>query len=322
MAFTEAQNAAIVRTELDDVFFQTFDNAEGGYSLATANTGSLFKQIPITEAAYIYEVNLGPGLFTKFGTNITPTAASSAPVGELSTIPSANLAVKNKVFVNAATFAQDVTLSKQLFDDNLHGVWENDVSQFAVMARQTQDNNAFGIFNGAFTTTLTADQDPYIGTHTLLNGGTTSNQVSGALSPTTLNAAYRALYVQVNQAGVPLGNQPHILLVAPVQLKLATEITDSVLVSDSGNNAVNFYRSALGITIMSSQWLDSSVGGNDTAWFVLAKTHAVRRIVRQGIETFLRYWGYSNNMSYNYQANFREEVSVFDYAGSVGSNGT
>jgi hypothetical protein len=63
--------------------------------------------------------------------------------------------------------------------------------------------------------------------------------------------------------------------------------------------------------------------GSDTVWFVLdSKRHAVRRFVRQGIVTNLRDWGMSNNRTYYYQANFREEVFVPDYIGVVGALGT
>ena len=45
-------------------------------------------------------------------------------------------------------------------------------------------------------------------------------------------------------------------------------------------------------------------------------------LIRQGIETALRPWQYSNNRSYLYQGNFRENYFVPDYAGAVGALGT
>jgi phage major head subunit gpT-like protein len=219
-------------------------------------------------------------------------------------------------------FAQGIELSKDLFDDNMHGVWSRTVADLALKARVTQDSNAFGAFRGAFTTTLTADGAAWISaTHTLLNGQTYSNLITGALSPVTLNTAIVGLRQQPDQSGVILGNVPAYLVVASAGFKHATEITDSALIADSGNNNVNVYRSAYGITIYTSPYLDAVAGGSDTAWFLLAKNHCVTRIIRQGLQTFLRDWGYSNNRTYFYQANFRETVYVPDYIGAVAATG-
>lgn len=306
--FTEAQNFAIVQTELDEVYFQNFQYDASTPGIATANTGMIFKPVTTDHAAYIGEVNKATGLYQI--------------IGETQTVPTSTPAVRNKYTVNIKDFADSIELSKDLFDDNMHGVWSEDVAQFALMARVTQDNNAFKLFRNAFTTTLTADGVAFISaSHVLIGGGTTSNLITGALSTTTLNTAIVRLREQVNQSGVILGGSPSILLVPSALFKLATEITESALVSDSGNNALNVYRSAYGITVYSSPYLGAAAGGSDTAWFLMTPQHSVRRIVRQGIQTALRNWSMSNNRTYLYQANFREEVYVPDYAGVVGATG-
>lgn len=305
---TDAQNTAVVRTELDTVFFQTFDNESGGGTLrARATSGQLFKQQPLDRQAWIGEVNLGAGLWSE--------------IGEEQTVPQANVRVANKYTITVADFAEGITLSKDFFDDNMHGVWAEQVRQLALSATATQDRQAFNLFNNSFTTTLTADGNPFIGTHTLLSGSTYSNLISGALSESTLFNATTALYTQPNQAGVVFGNEPAILVVPPKLMKLAIQLTDSVLVSDSGNNAVNYYRSMLGIEVMTNPYLSASLGGSDTAWWLLSKRHSVTRLIRQGMETALRDWRYSNNRTYFYQGNYREQYFVPDYAGAVGSTG-
>jgi len=205
----------------------------------------------------------------------------------------------------------------------MHGVWSHDVADFALKARVTQDNNAFKVFRNAFTTQLTPDGVAAISAaHPLIGGGTTSNLISGALSSTTLNTAIVALRNQVDQTNVVLGGVPSMLLVPSELFKLATEITESALISDSANNALNVYRSAYGITVWASPQLSAAVaGGSATAWFLMTRNNGVIRIVRQGIETALRDWRYSNNRTYFYQGNFREEVYVQDYSGLVGSTG-
>jgi len=309
--FTEAQNFSIVQTELDAVFFQQFDYNETFPGVARATTSEIFKPIETTHAAWIQSINKGSGLFPA--------------VGETNAVPLATPHVTNKQTTAIVTFAQGIDISKQLFDDNMHGVWAADVEDFAIQARNTQDYNAFSLFRNGFVSALTADGVPiFYSAHPLIGGGTQSNAASGAssaLSPTSLNTAMVNLSEQKNQAGVISGSTGATLLVPPALFKHAKEITDSALIADSGNNNVNVYRSAFGITVYQSHWLGAAAGGSDTAWFLLAKRHGFTRLIRQGIETALTDWRYSNNLTYRYQANYREAYFCADYAGSYGALG-
>jgi phage major head subunit gpT-like protein len=203
----------------------------------------------------------------------------------------------------------------------MHSVWSKTVADFAIKARITQDDNAFALFRNAFTTTLTADGAAFISSHTLLNGQTQTNLATGALTEATLYNAQVMLRQQKDEAGVIMGNVGTILLVPSKLFKQAIQITESALISGSGNNDINVYRSAYGITVYSSPYLDAVAGGSDTAWFLLARNHAVTRLVRQGIQTALRDWSMSNNRTYLYQANFRETVYVANYIAAVGNLG-
>ncbi len=195
---------------------------------------------------------------------------------------------------------------------------------FAIKAKDTQDYTAFGLFRLGFTTALTADGSAIFSSHTLIGGGTQSNTFTGAgsaLSPTSLNTSVVSLMEQKDQSGVIRGSSPKVLLVPPALWKHAREITDSALIADLANNNINVYRSALGITVWTSHWLGAAAGGSDTAWFLLAARHGFTRLIRQGLETALTDWRYSNNLSYRYQANFRENYFCADYAGSYGAAG-
>lgn len=304
---TEAQNFAVVQTELDRVFFQQFDYSETFPGVARATTAAIFSPLETTHAAFIQQINKGSGLFPA--------------VGETQTVPLSTPAVRNKQTTQVLTFAQGIDVSKQFFDDNMHGVWAKDVQDFAEQAKNTQDFTAFSLFRNGFTTALTADGNAIFSTHTLIGGGTQSNAGTAALTPTSLNTAVVNLMEQKNQAGVVSGSTAAVLLVPPALWKKALEITDSALIADSGNNNINVWRSALGITVYTSHWLGAAAGGSDTAWFVLAKRHGFTRLIRQGIETALTDWRYSNNLTYRYQANFRENYFCSDYAGSYGSTG-
>ncbi len=305
--FTEAQNFSIVQTELDKVFFQQFDYDETFPGVAHATTAEIFKPQETTHAAWIQSINKGSGLFPA--------------IGETQTVPLSTPHVTNKQTTQILTFAQGIDISKQLFDDNMHGVWAADVADFAMKAKDTQDYTAFGLFRNGFNTALTADGSAIFSTHTLIGGGTQSNAGTLALTPTSLNTGIVNLVEQKDQSGVIRGSSPAVLLVPPAVWKHAREITDSALIADVANNNINVYRSALGITVWTSHWLGAAAGGSDTAWFLLARRHGFTRLIRQGLETALTDWRYSNNLTYRYQANFRENYFCADYAGSYGSTG-
>ena len=312
--FNEAQNLAIVRTELDSVFFQEFNYEDSNPVMTTCKNPLIFRQETTDKAFDIEEVYRG--------TNLFPI------ITETQTVPTSTPKVANKITTAIKDFAESIELSKDLFDDNMHGVWARTVTDLALKARVSMDANAFKIFRGGFTTTITADGVALFGNHALLNGQFYSNNlydITGAstvLSSTSLNSAITALAVQPDQTGVVLGQQPAVLLVPPALIKLAIEISDSALAGDVSTNAINVYRSAYGYRVFSNPYLSAATGGSDTAWYLLARNTGIKRLVRQGIETFLRPWGYSNNRTYLYQANFREEVVAIDYVGTIGAKGS
>lgn len=217
---------------------------------------------------------------------------------------------------------------------DIHGEWSAQVAELAIMARRTQDYNAFKIFRGAFTTTLSADGAALIGSHTLLGGGTTNNQILAAdvgaattvLTTSSFNIAMKRLAEVKSQAGIPLQCVGDVLLVPPALYQTARQIAVSALVPENANNGVNVFSMDYAVKVYQTVWIGSASpdgAGSDTAWFLMdSKRHAVRRFVRQGVVTALRDWTMSNNRTYYYQANFREEVYAPDYIGLVGALGT
>lgn len=305
--FNSAQNLAIVQTELDGVFFQDFNRTEAP-GTATALTAEIFKVINVDHVNYIQEVFKGTGLWSATGE--TQAVATDSPF------------VTNKQTVTVTDFTKGIEIPKNLFDDNMFGTYAKMVSDFANMARVTRDVNAFKVFRNAFTTQLTADGVAWISaSHPLIAGGTLSNLISGALSVTTFNNALVSLQTQKNQAGVVMGSVGKILVVPPALFMLATQITQSFLQQGTPNNDINVFRSAYGVMVYTSPFISAAAGGSDTAWFLLADNHSVTRYVRQEVQTSLRSWEMSNNRTYFYQGNFREEVAVTDYSGAVGSTG-
>jgi len=300
-------NSNVVKTALDKVFYQEFDGEkQPGY--ADATTSAIFRQDTIDRAAVIQEVFSGSGLWETRG--------------ELQDVPAGQARVANTKTDNVVNYAKSIDISKNFFDDNMHGVYEGMVRDMGRNAKKTRDNNAFALFRNGFTTALTADGAAiFSDSHTTISGATVDNKLALSLTEANLNTAIIMLGEQKAQDGTLEGAMPKVLLVPLALYKTACEITESEYRSGTGNNDMNVYSDKYGIMVMTSRYLGAAAGGSDTAWFLLGDTHGITRYVRQPVTTDLVDYKYQRNNNYIYKGEFREVVSVADYAGLVGSTG-
>lgn len=311
MAVNNALNSIVVKTEIDEVFAQEFNLQSKDPMVATVLTPEIFKQVEMTNAAHIEGVLSGGGGYW----NVK---------GEEVQVALASPRVTNKVTYTAETLAKGIELSKEFWNDNMHGTWQKMVRAFGREGRETRNRVGFGLYRNAFTTTLTADGVSFIDTaHPLIDGGTQSNQIANnpPLGTTAIDAGIVLLGEMKSQSGVTFGESPSCLLVPMKLAKKAMEETESTLTSETATNAVNVYSSTYGLKVYKSPHLGASAGGSDTAWFLLAENHSVTRYFRQEIETVLVPWQYRDNNNYLYKGDYRETYGVTDYIGAVGSLG-
>ncbi len=231
--------------------------------------------------------------------------------------------VANKQTFSVVNFDKGIDISKNFFDDNLFSVYTRSTADMGRKAFITQNNKGYGIYRDSFTTTLTADGVALVSdSHTAIGGATIDNKITAALAEGSLNTAIIGLAEQKDQAGVVVGGTPAGLLVPPALFKKSAEILDSELRSGSMDNDVNVYLTKYGIAIGTNNQLGAVVtGGSDTAWWLVGDNHAVRRWVRQGIETVLVDWRFQRNNSYIYKGEYREVYGAIDYIGLIGSTG-
>lgn len=309
-ALSNALNPDVVKTGLDKVFFQNFNTPEmPGY--ATVASAGLFRQETIDRAAVIQQSFASTGLWGQ--------------KSEEQDVPSNVPRMGNTKTDSVIEFSDGIDITRWFYNDNMFGVVDKALSEFGEMGRLTRDQGGFGIFRGAFTTTLTADGVPLVSdNHVTLSGNTVDNKLTAALSEASLNTAILMLYQQIGQAGVMRGSTPAVLLVPPALFKLALEITKSEYRSNTANNDLNYYSTIFpGLQVMTSRWIGTgATGGSDTAWFLLASNHTITRYVREDVWTVLVDWKTQRNNNYIYKGGFREVVAVQDYIGVVGSDGT
>ena len=308
MSASAGLNPNVVKTALDKVFKQGFAISQHpGY--ADATSPNVFKQDTIDRAAVITEIFKGTGLW---GLKI-----------EEGDVPEASPKVGNQQTFSVTEFAQSVDITKNFFDDEQHGVYEKLVADMADTGRITRDRNAFAVYRNSRSTALTNDGLSILNdAHVTLAGGTVDNLLAAsALSETVLNNLIVNLIEQKAQDGTVRGNMPKVLLVPPALFKIASEITESELRSNTPDNDMNVYSAKYGIAVATSPHLGAASGGSDTAYWLLANNHSVTRWVRQGVETALIDWKFQRNNNYVYKGSFREVVGCLDYVGICGSAG-
>jgi len=308
MSFSSSLNPNVVKTALDDVFYQEMDGDKHP-NHATAETNAIFKQDTADSSAVIMELFGGSGAWEL--------------TAEEQDLPLGTPRITNTKTFSVVKFAKSIDIPKEFFDDNKHGSYEMMVRNFALRARTTRDKNAFAIYRNAFTTALTSDGATLVSdTHTTISGDTVDNKITAALSETSLNTAIQMLYEQKAQDGEIDGHLATTLLVPPALYKTAVEITEAKLRSGTADNDPNIYSDKYGIMVYTSNRLGAAAGGSDTAWFLLSNNHSVTRWVRESVNTNLVNFDVSRNDVYTYKGRFREVVGAMSYEGIVGSLGT
>lgn len=298
----------MVLTGLDEVFFSVF-NREPMPNMADVTDDIIFRQDTTDRGGVITEQMKDAGMWTE-------------RTSELADLAEGSMHADNKRTHTVANFAQSLPIPKHYFDDEQYGTVKEGISKMALKGLLTKRREAFGVYRNAFTTTLTNAGTALISdSHTNLNGDTIDNQLTAALSESSLNDAINMLLEQKDQAGDNVGFEPYCLLVPNRLYKLAVEILETEKKSGTMNNDLNVYSAKYGIYLKQSNWIGAANGGSDTAWFLLSRDHTIKRWVRQDIVTDLVDYKYSSNFVYNYKAEYREVYGAISYEGIVGSTG-
>ncbi len=175
-----------------------------------------------------------------------------------------------------------VEVTKNLIEDR---DFESELDEMKDMSRSvnySMDESGAQMFNGGFATTVTVngydmtwygDGVPQYSTihPTTVPGGSTQSNASSTgivLSHDNLETARLALVRQKEDNGLALGMAGKITIVTSLSNeKLAKEILGSDLQPQNANNAINVFKGTM--DLVSSTFLDTSLGGLNTQWFIL-----------------------------------------------------
>ena len=312
--FNSALAPDVIQTRLD-VLFDGFLSQAIQPDFAEVTDAGLFRQISHDRGIFNSAIQQPVGMWT-------PRSSDTAALP---------IATIREGFLRASSildFAQELPLSKDLFDDdgNTYAV-EKAVSSFARAARLARRQAGVAVYRNGFTTSTTNQGSPlFSNTHTTLAGTTVDNLLSGAasaLSDVSLNDGVVSISQQQDQGGNIVAHSliGGTLLVPCALYKTACEVVYSELRSGTADNDLNIF-GKYGLRVKQSEYLGSNnAGGSDTAWFLIANDHSVNRVIRQDIETYLVDFKFSESLQYIYRGLFREVYFADSYEGLVGATG-
>lgn len=239
--------------------------------------------------------------------------------GEGDTYSRDGLAQRYKTQIENVSYGKSVVVTKEMYDDEQYPVMEQHVSELGRLAAATMDQKASVILKSGFSLVGADGVALFSASHPLQNGSTQSNLATGALSTTTLNTAILKLRSMTNEQGVLLGYSADTLIVSPALAKLAEEIVNSPLASNTPNNDKNVYLGNLKIIVWDQ--LSAAQGGSDTAWYVMDSmaNNGLVFIDREPVASSSYIEDATDDMVF--KARFRCGVGFIDYKNIVGSTG-
>ena len=187
-----------------------------------------------------------------------------------------------KTSISYNFYGTSVQVTKANIEDREFDAQLDEMKDLSVAANFSQDESGMQLFNGGFATTevvnsyklnFYGDAVPTFSTvhPTVVPGESSQSNASStgiAFTHDNLETAKVALTLQQTDDGLPLALMGKATVVAPINLEReAREITESALVAENANNAINVHKGTT--DVVTTQFLDAVNGGSDTAWFLV-----------------------------------------------------
>lgn len=312
VGLSTSQAPNTVKTALDVIFDKAFDQAPVLYH-TDATDGQIFMQMSSDKSAEINELTSGLGLFGS-------TSESEEYDGD------EYKAFGQKTFTHVK-FAKSVPVTREMIEDNQHGLVEKMVKDLGNKGRLSRDNDTFGVIRDAQTgSTYTLPIELGGGaivqnSNTDITGGTIDNLTTGALSDSTLETMVKMANEQKDHRGIVQGRVASCLLVPPALIATAVKVTESERVAGSENNDINLFSNKYAFTVKSSIQIGEANSGSDTAHYLFAGESPLVRYERSAIATRYIPWSETSNDQGKYLASFRQSQGAISYIGIIGSTG-
>jgi phage major head subunit gpT-like protein len=300
----------LLEPKLRKLFYETYDEVPEQYS----------KLFHVQTSKKAKETDYGLGAMSQwneFGSSTTAVAGGTAmPTVEYVTIPSG----LERTYVHKE-FARGFMVERKFADDEMYNVIEKMPKDLARAGRYKVENDAISLFNNAFSADVGGagksaiyDGRPLIdGAHPLLNGGTASNLVTGALSDVSLKNAIILSQAQKDEAGKLIQMHFDTLVVPPALQFLAEELMKTPYKTGGNLNDINALKGEMNIVV--NPFLTDS-----DAWYIMdSKRHQLNFFWRTRPE-FKREEDFDSLVA-KYRGYMRYSFGCSDFRGIIGSAG-
>lgn len=184
-------------------------------------------------------------------------------------------------------YGSAIQVTKANIEDRDFDAQLDEMKDLSVATNFSQDESGMQLFNGGFATTnlvrgyklgFYGDGVPTFSTvhPTPVPGASTQSNASSTsivFNHDNLETAKLALTFQKTDDGLPMSLMGKPTIVAPMNLEReAREVTESELVNENANNAINVHRGTT--DVVTTLFLDAASGGSDTAWFLVVPSRA------------------------------------------------
>lgn len=220
------------------------------------------------------------------------------------------------------TFGLGYRVTKELYEDDLYGIIKKMPQALSRSARQTQEVQAWNVFNYAFNSAYTGIDGVQLVSTAHKNvtgaGGPYTNRLStdADLSVTSLQSACQILEETTDDRDLNLMIKPKILLIGPGQKWMARELLNSEKKPHTADNEINAL-SDEGLKYMVCHYLTDS-----NAWFLLSDKadHYLKFYWRQKIQ-------FDNDDDFDtgdakFKSTMRFSVGFSGWRGVVGTSGS
>lgn len=240
-----------------------------------------------------YTPGISSLLITTTGTGAEKHFSGKTGVGRLSQFDEGDdISVKRRYKTYKTSIAYNfygsaIQVTKANIEDREFDAQLDEMKDLSVAANFSQDEAGMQLFNGGFATTQLVrgytmnyygDGVPTFSTvhpSVVPSASTQSNASSTSIifSHDNLETAKVALTLQKTDDGLPMALMGKPTLVLPMNLEReGREITESELISENANNALNVHRGTT--DMVTSMFLDATNGGSNTAWFLVVPGRA------------------------------------------------
>jgi hypothetical protein len=214
------------------------------------------------------------------------------------------------------TYAKGIEITKEALRHDQDGVMNERAAGLGFAARQTVEQIAFNeVFNNGFTTSVSADGAAIYATHTLIRGGTWSNNAAADLDIGGLEDALTHFNDLVDEANKKIVMRPWTLVVGPALEWQARQLLFSGQLPGSMDNDINPIQNR-NLNLKVVNYLSSS-----TSWFVIAEPSRLKAKFfwnwRPEVESDVDFMSKSGLTSMDFSCG----VGVSDPRGLYGSTG-